>query len=219
MDHWGTRRGTAGRAAGVSMAELPRLVVLISGNGSNLQALIDATADGRLPAQIAAVISNRPEAHGLERARWARLPALALPKAAALDRRAYDLALSDLVARYRPDWVVLAGWMRLLSSGFLDRFPNRVINLHPALPGQFPGTQAIERAYAAYQAGEVSCTGVMVHLVPDEGVDSGPVLGQVEVPIYPDDTLAALAARVHAAEHELLVTTLARVTASVPTFH
>jgi formyltetrahydrofolate-dependent phosphoribosylglycinamide formyltransferase len=180
----------------VTTSTLPRLVVLISGNGSNLQALIDAAASGRLSVEIAAVIST-----------------LVLPKAAALDRRAYDLALGDLVARYAPDWIVLAGWMRLLSSGFLDRFPNRVVNLHPALPGQFPGTHAIERALAACQAGQIDHTGVMVHLVPDEGVDSGPVLGQVNVPIYPDDTLERLEARVHAAEHELLVTTLAQVTA------
>jgi formyltetrahydrofolate-dependent phosphoribosylglycinamide formyltransferase len=190
---------------------VPRLVVLISGNGSNLQALIDASATGRLPVEIAAVISNRPGVYGLERARRAGLPALVLPKAAALDRRAYDLALGDLVARFAPDWVVLAGWMRLLSRGFLDRFPNRVVNLHPALPGQFPGTHAIERALAAYRAGDIAHTGVMVHLVPDEGVDSGPVLGRVQVPIYPADTLESLEARVHAAEHELLVTTLAHV--------
>ena len=198
----------------MSPPALPRLVVLISGTGSTLQALIDAAADGRLPAVIAAVVSNRPDAFGLERARWAGLPALALPKAAALDRRAYDLALSDLVARYEPDWVVLAGWMRLLSSGFLNRFPNRVINLHPALPGQFPGTHAIERAFVAYRAGEVAHTGVMVHLVPDEGVDSGPVLGQELVPIEPEDSLESLEERVHTVEHRLLVSTLARVVAS-----
>jgi formyltetrahydrofolate-dependent phosphoribosylglycinamide formyltransferase len=197
----------------VTVAVVPRLVVLISGNGSNLQALIDALASGRLAAEIAAVISNRPGVYGLERARRAGLPALVLPKAAALDRRAYDLALGDLVARYAPDWVVLAGWMRVLSGGFLDRFPNRVVNLHPALPGQFPGTHAIERALAAYRAGGIEHTGVMVHLVPDEGVDTGPVLGQVRVPIHPDDTLESLETRVHAAEHELLVTTLAQVIA------
>jgi phosphoribosylglycinamide formyltransferase 1 len=207
----GTGVWTARRTAGMSVVTLPRLVVLISGNGSNLQALIDACASGRLPAAIAAVISNKPGVYGLERARWAHLPALVLPKAATLDRRAYDLALGDLVARYEPDWVVLAGWMRLLSNGFLDRFPNRVVNLHPALPGQFAGTHAIERAYAAYRAGEIDHTGVMVHLVPDEGVDSGPVLGQAPVPICPDDTLATLEARVHAAEHALLVETLARL--------
>lgn len=207
---------TTGRAAGVSAAALPRLVILISGGGSNLQALLNAAGSGQLPAVIAAVISNQPAAYGLERARRAGVPALALPKASALDRRAYDLALGDLVARYDPDWVILAGWMRLLSSGFLDRFARRVINLHPALPGQFPGTHAIERALAAYKAGQISHTGVMVHLVPDEGVDSGPVLGQEVVPIYSDDTLPALEARVHAVEHRLLVATLSRIIEATP---
>lgn len=188
-----------------------RLAVLISGSGSNLQALLDATARGELPARVVAVISNRPEAYGLERARRAGVPAAAYPKQRDQDRREYDAALAAVVRRTEPDWVVLAGWMRLLSSAFLDCFPGRVVNLHPALPGMFPGTHAIERALAAYQRGEIEHTGVMVHLVPDEGVDNGPVLGQVEVPILADDTLETLTARVHAAEHRLLVATLARL--------
>ncbi len=216
MAHRRIAARTTGRAVGMSSGP-PRLVVLISGSGSNLQALLDASAEGRLPASIAAVISNQPAAFGLERARRAGVPALVLPKAGALDRRAYDLALGDLVARYEPDWVILAGWMRLLSSGFLDRFPKRVINLHPALPGQFPGTHAIERAWNAYQSGLIAHTGVMVHLVPDEGVDTGPVLGQTKVPIYPNDTLETLETRVHAVEHQLLVATLARVIAPAQT--
>ncbi len=96
-------------------------------------------------------------------------------------------------------------WMRILSRVFLDRFPNRVVNLHPALPGQFPGTDAIERAFSAFRRGEIKHTGVMVHLVPDEGVDSGPVLAQEVVPIRMDDTLETLEARVHSVEHRLLV--------------
>jgi folate-dependent phosphoribosylglycinamide formyltransferase PurN len=98
--------------------------------------------------------------------------------------------------------------MRLLTKPFLDRFPGRVINLHPALPGAFPGTHAIERAFEAYRRGETGQTGVMVHLVPDEGVDSGPVLAQAVVEIRPDDDLAALEARIHAVEHNLLIATL-----------
>ncbi len=98
--------------------------------------------------------------------------------------------------------------MRILSSAFLDRFPNRVLNLHPALPGAFPGVHAIERAFDAYQRGEITQTGVMVHLVPDEGVDSGPVLAQESVPIEPNDTIEALQARIHQVEHRLLVDTL-----------
>jgi phosphoribosylglycinamide formyltransferase 1 len=104
--------------------------------------------------------------------------------------------------------VILAGWMRILSSSFLSVFPNRVINLHPALPNTFPGTHAIERAYEAYQNSEINHTGIMVHLVPDEGVDNGPVLATEIVPIHPTDTLASLEARVHKTEHNLLVNTV-----------
>jgi formyltetrahydrofolate-dependent phosphoribosylglycinamide formyltransferase len=110
-----------------------------------------------------------------------------------------------------PDYVILAGWMRILSSFFLSNFPNRVINLHPALPGMFPGTHAIERAFEAYQRREIDHTGVMVHLVPDEGVDNGPVLTTAIVPIDEDDTLESLETRVHQTEHTLLVNTLKSV--------
>jgi phosphoribosylglycinamide formyltransferase 1 len=191
-----------------------KLVVLISGNGSNLQAILDACATGALPAQVAAVISNKEDAFGLERARHANVPAIVKFKPNEQDRRVYDAELADLVASYQPDWAVLAGWMRLLSSEFLGRFPNRVVNLHPALPGTFPGTHAIERAYQAYARGEIDHTGVMVHLVPDEGVDSGPVLAHEIVPIRPDDTLDTLAARIHAVEHRLLVDTLRSLVAA-----
>lgn len=185
-----------------------RLVVLISGNGSNLQAILDACASGELPTQVVAVISDKANAFGLERARRSNVTAIVKAKSKDQDRRAYDAELADLAASYQPDWIVLAGWMRLLSSNFLDRFPQRVINLHPALPGTFPGTQAIERAWAAYQQGQIDRTGVMVHLVPDEGIDSGPVIAQESVLIRSDDTLESLEARLHAVEHRLLVETL-----------
>src|SRR5512138_2311327 len=175
-----------------------RLVVLISGSGSNLQAILDACASGELNAQVVAVISNKREAYGLERAKRASVPAIVKPKPQEVDRRTYDAELAELVASYQPHWVVLAGWMRVLSSAFLDRFPSRVVNLHPALPGAFPGTHAIDRAYAAYRAGEIEQTGVMVHLVPDEGVDDGPVLVQEIVSIHADDTPESLEARIHA---------------------
>ena len=188
------------------------IVVLISGNGSNLQAILDACACGELNAQVVAVISNKREAFGLERAQRANVPAVVKSKPKEQDRRVYDAELAALVASYQPAWVVLAGWMRVLSATFLDRFPGRVVNLHPALPGTFPGTHAIDRAYAAYRAGEIDHTGVMVHLVPDEGVDAGPVLAQEIVPINPDDTLETLEARIHAVEHRLLVNTLKTLT-------
>jgi len=185
-----------------------RLVVLISGHGSNLQAILDACASGELPAQVVAVISNKSQAYGLERARQGDIPAVCHPKPKEQARGAYDASLAELAAGYRPDWIVLAGWMRLLSPAFLGRFPGRVINLHPALPGAFPGTDAIARAFEAYRRGEIEHTGVMVHLVPDEGVDSGPVLAQEAVPILAEDSLDTLAERVHAVEHRLLVGTL-----------
>ncbi len=189
-----------------------RLVVLISGNGSNLQAILDACASGILNAQVAAVISNKKDAFGLERARQADIPAIVKSKLKEQDRREYDAELADIVARYQPDWIVLAGWMRVLSSAFLDRFPGRAVNLHPALPGTFPGTHAIDRAYAAYRARKIDRTGVMIHLVPDEGIDDGPVLAQEIVPINPDDSIETLEARIHAVEHRLLVDTLNTLT-------
>ncbi|MEQ1872838.1 MAG: phosphoribosylglycinamide formyltransferase [Ilumatobacteraceae bacterium] len=187
---------------------MTRLVVLVSGNGSNLQAILDGCSSGELGAQVVAVISDQPDAYGLERAARADVPAIARPKLKAQDRAAYDTELASLIASFDPDWVVLAGWMRLLSSNLLDRFPNRVINLHPALPGTFPGTHAIERAFQAHRRGEIEHTGVMVHLVPDEGVDSGPVLAEEIVGIEPNDTLETLEAKVHSVEHRLLVKTL-----------
>lgn len=185
-----------------------RLVVLISGHGSNLQAILDACSQGTLNARVQAVFSNKTEAYGLERARQAGVPAVAVPKPRDLDRRIYDAQLGERVAAYQPEWVVLAGWMRILSSEFLSRFAGKVVNLHPALPGMFAGTNAIERAYEAFQGGSIQHTGVMVHLVPDEGVDSGPVLDQEIVAIYPGETLSTLEERTHMVEHKLLVRVL-----------
>lgn len=186
-------------------------MVLISGSGSNLQAILDACANGELNARVGAVVSNKADAFGLTRAQRANVPAIVKGREPGQTRRDYDAELSRNVASFEPDFVVLAGWMRLLSSVFLDCFSNRVVNLHPALPGAFPGTHAIERAYAAFQRGEISHTGVMVHLVPDEGVDNGPVLAQEIVPIERDDTLETLETRIHQVEHRLLVATLRRL--------
>ncbi len=192
---------------------IARLVVLISGHGTNLQAILDACAGGRLPAQVVAVYSNKAEAYGLVRAQQAGVPALFFPKRPDESRRDYDRRLADSVAIWQPDYIVLAGWMRLLTMEFLGRFPDRVINLHPALPGAFPGTHAIERAYQAWQRGEIDRSGVMVHLVPDEGVDCGPVLGVEEIPFQEGESLEAFTARVHTVEHRLLVETLRRLLA------
>lgn len=186
-----------------------RLIVLASGNGSNLQAVIDACASNTIDGEVVAVVSDRPDARALIRAIDAGIPAIPLAKLNSESRPAYDARLAEAVAMFAPHWVVLAGWMRLLGMPFLGRFANRVLNIHPALPGQFPGTHAIERAHAAAAEGSVQQTGVMVHLVPDEGVDDGPVLAWRALDIAPGEPLCDLEARVHELEHELLVHVLA----------
>ena len=185
-----------------------RLIVLISGNGSNLQAILDACARNELPASVVAVISNKADAYGLVRAQNAGIEAVDFPKLETESRRDYDSRLADYVTTKLPDYIILAGWMRILTSAFLDHFPDRVINLHPALPGMFPGTRAIERAYEAFKQNQISHTGVMVHLVPDEGVDNGPVLATEKIEFNAGESIDVFEARVHSVEHRLLVQTL-----------
>jgi phosphoribosylglycinamide formyltransferase 1 len=185
-----------------------RFVVLISGNGSNLQTILDACSSGELDAKVVSVISNKADAYGLLRAKNAGVEAIYFPKQENESRREYDARLANEVTSKKADYIVLAGWMRILTSAFLDHFPNRVLNLHPALPNAFPGTHAIKRAFEAYQRGEIKHTGVMVHLVPDEGVDNGPVLGQQEIDFQPNESLEKFESRVHEVEHKLLVDTL-----------
>lgn len=180
-----------------------------------MQAIIDAIRVRVLDAEVVVVVSNRQAAFGQERAARAGIPVRYFPLKPYTDagrtRAEYDADLAALVAAYRPDYVVLAGWMHILSAAFLRRFPYRVVNLHPALPGQFPGAHAIAEALAAYKAGRIKLTGCMVHLVPDEAVDAGPILGTADVPIYPTDTLDSLTNRMHQAEHALLVQSLHRL--------
>jgi phosphoribosylglycinamide formyltransferase 1 len=185
-----------------------RIAVLASGNGSNLQAILDAQASGALTSTTVAVVSDRPEAYALTRAEEAGVAAIALPREPGEERPAYDARLAAEVGGHQPDLVVLAGWMRVLTMAFLARFPNRVINLHPALPGEFPGTHAIERALEAHQRLGLRRTGVMVHYVPDDGVDDGPVIATIDVVFESDDSVESLSERIHAAEHTLLVDVL-----------
>ena len=199
------------------MADVKRLTVLVSGNGSNLQALLDACAANRLQAKVGLVVSSDAAAYGLVRARRHGIPAKALSwsdyRAAGGKRTAYDRQLAQCVADSRPDLVVLAGWMRILTRAFLERFPGKVVNLHPALPGAFPGLHAVERAYAAWCAGTIRETGAMVHWVPDEGVDTGPAIRTARVSFRKGETLESLTGRMHAAEHGLLVQAVASVLA------
>ncbi|MBS1245681.1 MAG: purN [Chloroflexi bacterium] len=192
---------------------MTRIAILISGYGSNQQAVMDAVTEGRLPGvEVALVVSNRKDAYGIQRAIERGVPVVYFPLApyskAGRPRQEYDADLARIVQAFGVSWVVQAGWMHVFTNAFLQRFPSRVVNLHPALPGTFAGTHAIQRAYEAYRQGQVTHTGVMVHLVPDEAVDAGPVVATEKVPILPEDTLESLEARIHATEHTLLVQAL-----------
>lgn len=196
--------------SGSTTGRRARLAVLASGSGSNLGAILAACADGTLDADVVLVAGDRPNAGAFDRAKAAHVPATAVlevPADRSL-RREWAAELGKIVAAHEPDWVVLAGFMRILPAEFLNQFPNRVLNLHPALPGEFAGTHAIERALAEAHNGPRTSTGIMVHLVPDEGVDDGPVLATQIVPILPEDDLESLSNRVRQAEHLLLVETL-----------
>jgi phosphoribosylglycinamide formyltransferase-1 len=175
-----------------------RLGVLISGRGSNLQAIIDAIAGGGLDAAIALVLSNRAEARGLERARAAGIETMVLPHTAFETREDYDRALVAALRERRVTLVCLAGFMRLLSPVFLAAFPRAVLNIHPSLLPSFPGTDA---ARQAVEHG-VKVSGATVHFV-NEDLDAGPIVRQTAVPVEDGDTAEALAARILVEEHRL----------------
>jgi len=185
----------------------PRIVVMISGKGTNLNALITAINKKKLWANIALVVSNRKEAYGLQIAERNKIPTLYFPLKSYLNdgktREQYDADLAEKVSAYKPNLIVLAGWMHVFSPSFLNRFPNKVINLHPALPGKFPGKDAIQDAYDAFQKGEVRYSGCMVHYVVPE-VDAGAVIRQIVVPIRIKEPIEAFERRMHLNEHYLL---------------
>lgn len=178
-----------------------RLGILISGRGSNLQAIIDAIGEGRLDAEIAVVISNRPDAAGLSRARSAGIPALVVDHRDAErfpSRLEYDRELVRELNARQVGLVCLAGFMRLLGPAFLEAFPNAVLNVHPSLLPAFPGVNA---QYQAWAHG-ANVTGVTVHFVTDE-LDGGPIVLQAAVPVRADDTAETLAARILVEEHRV----------------
>ncbi len=181
---------------------------MVSGGGSNLQALIDAITNHSLNAEIVHVIANRKTAFAIERARKHNIPtSVSLLKHYMNDghgREQYDIDLASQIRGMQADLVVLAGWMHILSAEFLDAVGINVINLHPALPNTFAGTKAIERAYEAFQRGDIKHSGCMIHYVIPE-VDAGEVILKVDVPIYLEDTLDSFAERMHEAEHNIIV--------------
>jgi phosphoribosylglycinamide formyltransferase-1 len=179
------------------------LGVLISGRGSNLQAILDGIASDRLDARVRLVISNEPNAPGLERAARAGVPTRVIQHQDFPDRASFDAALAAALHEARASWIVLAGFMRLLTPTFLDAFPGRVINIHPSLLPAFPGVDAQQQAIDH----GVRISGCTVHLV-DAGTDTGPILAQAAVPVLDGDDRDVLAARILTFEHALLVQVL-----------
>jgi phosphoribosylglycinamide formyltransferase 1 len=175
-----------------------RLGVLISGRGTNLQAIIETAGSGRLPATIAVVISNRADAAGLQRARDAGIETLYLNPREYPDRDAYDAAIADALRARRVDLVCLAGFMRLVGPRLLDAFANRVLNIHPSLLPSFPGLDAQRQALDH----GVQVTGATVHVVTSE-LDGGPIVLQAAVPVLPGDTVETLSARILVEEHRI----------------
>lgn len=173
-----------------------RIGVLISGRGSNLQAIIDSIADGRLDATIAVVISNRADALGLERAQRAGIETLWIDHRSYASRAAFDRAIAGELRKRDVALVCLAGFMRLLSAEFVDAFPNRILNVHPSLLPAFPGLNGQAQAWEY----GVKVSGATVHVVTAE-LDAGPIVRQAVVPVEPEDTADTLAARILTAEH------------------
>jgi phosphoribosylglycinamide formyltransferase-1 len=182
-----------------------RLGILISGRGSNLLAIADAIATRRLDAEIAVVISNRPDAPGIKLAQQRGLHAITLPSKS-LDREAYDRQLIDELRRSRVDLVCLAGYMRILSGHFIREFHQRILNIHPSLLPAFPGLDAQHQALE-HGAKFSGCT---AHFV-EEGLDSGPIISQAVVPVLPDDTAESLSARILEEEHRIYPEAIALV--------
>jgi phosphoribosylglycinamide formyltransferase 1 len=176
---------------------MKRLAILLSGRGSNFEAIANNIANGSLDASIAVAISNRPEARGLLLARERGIPVIALPSKG-MDREAYDRSLIEALREYEPDLICLAGYLRVLSAGFVRQFANRILNIHPSLLPAFPGLDA-QRQALDYG---VKVTGCTVHFV-DEYLDAGPVLMQAAVPVFDDDTVETLSARILVEEHRI----------------
>lgn len=188
---------TSADAAAGDAARLP-LVILISGRGSNMSVIAELAAKGELPVVVRAVISDRADAEGLATAAAMGIPALTLSPRSYADRAAYDHALADLVAKYQPGLIVLAGFMRILTANFIGPFANRILNIHPSLLPKYRGLHTHQRALEAGDA----MHGVSVHFVTEE-LDGGPAIIQACIDVRADDTEASLSARVQRQEHRI----------------
>jgi phosphoribosylglycinamide formyltransferase-1 len=180
------------------MSEKPTIAVLISGSGSNLQAIIDASEKGEIPCTVGIVISNKADAYGLVRAKKHGIPTEVVDHRAFSGREEFDAKLVEILRGSGAELVCLAGFMRVLTPVFVRAFPNRILNIHPALLPSFPGTHGPRQALSY----GVRFSGCTVHFL-DEGVDTGPVIVQAVVPVYDDDTEETLAARILVQEHRI----------------
>lgn len=187
-----------------------RIVVMVSGSGTNLQSILDAVAEGHLSAEVLAVGADKP-CTGIERAQKAGIETFLVEPADFADRPAWNRALEEKIASFAPDYVVFAGFMRIVDAQLVDRFAGRIINTHPALLPSFPGAHGVRDALAH----GVKVTGLTVHLV-DSGVDTGPILAQAAVDVLPDDTEESLHERIKVKERVLLVQTLDSLAKSLP---
>ena len=183
-----------------------RIAVLVSGRGSNLQSIIDATRDGRLDATIAIVISNRADAAALNRAKEAGIETACVLPSAYPDKESFDRALVDLLRTRNVELVCLAGYMQPVRRPMLEAFPNRILNIHPSLLPSFPGLHAQKQALDH----GVKVAGATVHIVTAK-IDAGPILAQAAVPVLPNDTEDSLSARILVEEHRIYPETIARV--------
>jgi phosphoribosylglycinamide formyltransferase-1 len=177
---------------------MKKLVILISGRGSNMQAIANACARERWPAQVAAVIANRPDAAGLQFAASQGIPTAVVDHRQFPDRQSFDIALANMIDAYAPDLLVLAGFMRVLTDGFVERYAGRMLNVHPSLLPSFPGLKTHQQALDA----GVRVHGASVHFVTPR-LDHGPIVAQSAVPVRAGDDATALAARVLATEHRI----------------
>ena len=185
---------------------LPKLAVLVSGNGSNLQSIIDHIQSDQLKAKIVVVISNKPNVLALDRASQAGIPVSVVSQVADQDRISYDQALLQEIQKYKAEWLVLAGYMKILSPDFISLYPKRIINIHPSLLPKYPGLKAIEKALLNHEKE----TGVTIHYV-NEGVDTGPIILQEKVLISSEDTLDSLKSKIQAVEHQIYPKALQKV--------
>jgi phosphoribosylglycinamide formyltransferase-1 len=186
--------------------EKKRLGVLVSGRGSNLQALIDASKKDDYPAKVVVVVSNNPEAYAIERAKKENIPVYIVKREDYKSKKEYEEKIREILIEYKVDLVVLAGYMKIIGKTLLDAFPWKIINIHPSLLPSFPGLEAQKKAWEY----GVKISGCTVHFV-DEGIDSGPIIGQRAVPVYDDDTPETLADRILQEEHKLIVESVKKI--------